>query len=315
MRLFDAHKGLITLALAGCVQLGLAVPVAQAANATNPHHHRHHAKRSLVAASFNGADPGLRSSRVLILDQSDSSVLYARHADVAAPIASISKLLTSLVVLDAQQPMDEVLEITDEDRALAKESASRLAVGTRLTRGDLLHLALMASENRAAHALARNYPGGMPAFVRAMNAKARALGMASSHFVEPTGLSYENVASAEDLSKLVAAAARNPTIREYSTDSSYTVRVGRRDVEFRTTDALVRNPDWDIVVQKTGFINEAGHCLVMQTVVRGRNLVIVLLDSLGKYTRVADAVRARRWVEAHMSASHNTRIVAANTEP
>ena len=306
MRLINAKTGLFAVVLAGCT-LGLFTPAAQAANARA--HHRHHTHRaSLVEAPLRAADPGLRSNSVLILDQSDSSVLYSRHADVAAPIASISKLLTSLVVLDAQLPLDEVLEVTDEDRVTG---TSRLAIGTQLTRGELMHLALMASENRAAHALGRNYPGGMPAFVHAMNAKARALGMSNAHFVEPTGLSYENVASAEDLTKLVTAAARNPTIREYSTDTAYTVRVGRHDVEFRTTDALVRNPDWDIVVQKTGFNNEAGHCLVMQTVVQGRNLVIVLLNSLGKYTRVADAVRARRWIEAHMNA-RGSHIVAAN---
>ncbi len=309
MRLINARKGLIWVALAGIAQSALVVPAAQAANATI-RHHRHHVRHNTTAVSFSGADPGLRSSKVLILDQSDSSVLYARHADVAVPIASISKLVTSLVVLDAQQPMDEVLQVTDEDRC---SGSSRLAIGTRLTRGELMHLALMASENRAAHTLARNYPGGMPAFVKAMNGKARQLGMTSAHFVEPTGLSYENVASAEDLTKLVAAAARNPTIREFSTDSSRTVRVGRHEVEFRTTDALVRNPDWDIVVQKTGFNNAAGHCLVMQTVVHGRNLVIVLLDSLGKYTRVADAIRARRWIEAHLNTkSPSARVVAAN---
>ena len=309
MRLVGARKGLIAVALAGAVQFGLGASAAHAAKPTNTHH-RHHVRHNTAARTvFNAADPGLRSNSVLIIDPTSSNVLYSRRADVAAPIASISKLLTSLVVLDAQQPMDEVLEVTDEDRVTG---GSRLAIGTRLTRGELMHLALMASENRAAHALGRNYPGGLQAFVRAMNAKAESLGMTKAHFVEPTGLSYENVASAEDLTKLVMAAARNPTIREYSTDSSYTVRVGRHDVEFRTTDALVRNPDWDVVVQKTGFNNEAGHCLVMQTVVGGRNLVIVLLNSLGKYTRVADAIRARHWVEAHVSSGRGSSI-AANT--
>jgi D-alanyl-D-alanine endopeptidase (penicillin-binding protein 7) len=170
--------------------------------------------------------------------------------------------------------------------------------GARLSRGDLMHLALMASENRAAHALGRNFPGGVEACVSAMNAKARELGMTSAHFVEPTGLSDENVASPEDLSKLVMAAAKVPAIRDYSTDSDFEVRVGRHTLRYRNTDSLVSKPDWNIVVQKTGYISEAGRCLVMQTVIEDRTLVIVLLNSFGKRTRVADARRIRRWVEA-----------------
>src|SRR6202451_3820155 len=170
-------------------------------------------------------DPKLKSSSVLIIDQSDSTVLYSRHADVAMPIASITKLMTALVVLDAKQPLDEPLQITDSDRDLPKSAFSRLTVGTTLTRGDLMHLALMSSENRAAHALGNNYPGGMPAMDAAMNAKAATLGMVHSHFVDPTGLSSENVASPEDLAKLVIAASHNPTIRAYSTDKNYIVKV------------------------------------------------------------------------------------------
>jgi D-alanyl-D-alanine endopeptidase (penicillin-binding protein 7) len=160
-----------------------------------------------------------------------------------------------------------------------------------------MHVALMSSENHAAYALGSNYPGGVPALVRAMNAKAATLGMTNSHFVDPTGLSSENVASPEDLSKLVVAASHNPTIREFSTDSRYTVRVRQHLVEFHNTDNLVANPDWNIVVQKTGFINEAGKCLVMEAVIEGRNVVIVLLDSVGKLTRVADAKRVKSWME------------------
>ncbi len=256
--------------------------------------HRHHLVRSSTG-------PNLRSSSALVLDTTNSTVLYARHADVAQPIASISKLLTALVVVDAGQPLDEVLEITRDDCSIGRGAYSRLRVGTQLTRGDLLHLALMASENRAAHALARNYPGGTPAFVLAMNAKAEALGMTSARFVEPTGLSSDNVASAEDLSKLVAAASRNEVIREYSTDRRYVVPVGRHMVEFRNTDSLVSNPAWDIIVQKTGYIAEAGRCLVMQAMIEGRSVVIVLLNSFGKYTRVADARRVRKWMEAQLS--------------
>jgi D-alanyl-D-alanine endopeptidase (penicillin-binding protein 7) len=247
-------------------------------------------------------DPKLKSSSVLIIDQNDSSVLYSRHSDVPMPIASITKLMTALVVLDAKQPLDEPIQITEADRDFPKGGFSRLAVGTTLTRGDLMHLALMASENRAAHALGNNYPGGMPAMVVAMNAKAAALGMTSAHFVDPTGLSSQNVASPEDLSKLVMAAARNPSIREYSTDRRYAVKVRRHMVEFHNTDNLVANPTWNIIVQKTGYITEAGKCLVMAAIIEGRSVVIVLLDSFGKYTRVADAKRIKTWMEAGANA-------------
>jgi D-alanyl-D-alanine endopeptidase (penicillin-binding protein 7) len=243
-------------------------------------------------------DLKLKSSSVLIIDQSDSSVLYSRHPDVPMPIASITKLMTALVVLDAKQPLDELIQITDADRDMPKGSFSRLTVGTILSRGDLMHLALMSSENRAAHALGNNYPGGMPAMVAAMNAKAAELGMVSSHFVDPTGLSSQNVASPEDLTKLVIAASHNPSIREYSTDQRYAVRVRKHMVEFHNTDNLVANPAWNIIVQKTGYISEAGKCLVMAAVIEGRSVVIVLLDSLGKYTRVADAKRIKTWMEA-----------------
>jgi len=243
-------------------------------------------------------DLKLKSSSVLIMDASDSSVLYSRHSDVPMPIASITKLMTALVVLDANQPLDEPIQITDADRDFPKGGVSRLTVGATLTRGDLMHLALMSSENRAAHALGNNYPGGMTAMVAAMNAKAAELGMASSHFVDPTGLSSQNVASPEDLTKLVIAASHNPSIREYSTDTHYAVKVRRHMVEFRNTDNLVANPTWNIIVQKTGYIAEAGKCLVMAAVIEGRSVVIVLLDSLGKYTRVADAKRIKTWMEA-----------------
>jgi D-alanyl-D-alanine endopeptidase (penicillin-binding protein 7) len=253
---------------------------------------------AMTAAAKPAPTPKLKSSSVLIVDPSDSSVLYSRNSDVAAPIASITKLMTALVVLDAHQPMDEQLAITEAETDLPKTNYSRLTVGTVLTRGDLMHLALMSSENRAAHALGTYYPGGVPALVRAMNAKAHALGMTNSHFDDPTGLSSENVASPEDLAKLVVAASHNATIRDYSTDKSYAVRVQRRLVEFHNTDNLVANPGWNIIVQKTGYISEAGKCLVMEAVIEGRNVVIVLLDSLGKYTRVADAKRVKSWMES-----------------
>jgi serine-type D-Ala-D-Ala endopeptidase (penicillin-binding protein 7) len=253
---------------------------------------------TLTASAKPIRDPILKSSSVLIIDQSDSSVLYSRHPDVAMPIASITKLMTALVVLDAKQPLDEPIQITESDRDLPKSAFSRLTVGTTLKRGDLMHLALMSSENRAAHALGNNYPGGMTAMVAAMNAKAVLLGMTHSRFVDPTGLSSENVASPEDLTKLVIAASHNSTIREFSTDKSYAVKVHRHMVEYHNTDNLVANPTWNIIVQKTGYITEAGKCLVMAAVIEGRSVVIVLLDSLGKYTRVADAKRIKTWMEA-----------------
>jgi D-alanyl-D-alanine endopeptidase (penicillin-binding protein 7) len=253
---------------------------------------------STLAAAKPTLFPKLKSSSVLIVDQSDSTVLYSRHSDVAAPIASITKLMTALVVLDAKQPLDEPLAITQDEAALPKSRGSRLSVGTVLTRGDFMHLALMSSENRAAHALGANYPGGVPAIVTAMNAKAAALGMTTAHFVDPTGLSSDNVASPEDLSKLVLAAAQNAHIREYSTDPSYAVRVRKHLVEFHNTDNLVKNPTWNIIVQKTGYISEAGKCLVMEAVIEGRNVIIVLLDSAGRLTRVADAKRVKTWMES-----------------
>jgi D-alanyl-D-alanine endopeptidase (penicillin-binding protein 7) len=242
--------------------------------------------------------PDIRSNSVLVLDEGSSTVLLARQVDQSIPIASITKLMTARVVLDARQPLDEILEVTDADRERGRGGYSRLATGTRLSRGDLLHLALMSSENRAAHALGRNYPGGLPAFVAAMNLKAQALGMSGARFVDPTGLSSENVASPSDLSRLVIAASQLPVIQQYSTDEQHAVRVGRRQIEFRNTNLLVRNPAWDIIVQKTGYIAEAGKCLVMKAMIRGRSIVIVLLDSFGKYTRVADAQRIRKWLEA-----------------
>jgi len=281
------HLRRISLLAALCLGAGLgALPAA----ARTMH-------QSLLSPRVSTRDPNLRSASVLVVDPSNSSVLLSRNADVAAPIASITKLMTALVVLDAKQPLDEVIEVTDAERDYGKSWASRLSVGTTLTRGDMMHLALMASENRAAHALGSAYPGGIPAIVRAMNAKAAALGMTSAHFVEPTGLSSDNVASPEDLAKLVIAASRNSTIRDFSTDPSYVVRVHRHLVEFHNTDRLVSNPTWNIVVQKTGYITEAGRCLVMEAVIEGRSVVIVLLDSLGKYTRLADATRVKNWLQ------------------
>jgi D-alanyl-D-alanine endopeptidase (penicillin-binding protein 7) len=250
------------------------------------------------AKSMRVAKPDVRSEAVIVLDAADSSVLYSRHANRPVPIASITKLMTALVVLDAGQPLDEMIELTVDDRRLERSSFSRLAVGSLISRGDLLHLALMSSENSAAHAVARAYPGGLPACLKAMNAKARALGMKTARFTDPTGLSSGNVSSAADLTKLVAAAAADPTIRTFSTSASLTVPVGRQLLEFRNTNSLVTKADWDVMVQKTGYTSDAGQCLVMQTVIRERPVLIVLLNSFGKYTRVADARRIRKWMEA-----------------
>jgi D-alanyl-D-alanine endopeptidase (penicillin-binding protein 7) len=249
-------------------------------------------------AAQTPARPELRSNAFYILDEADSSVLAARHERMPMPIASITKLMTALVVLEAGQKDDEIIAITSDDVRGTAGSRSRLAPGARLTRGDLLHLALMSSENRAAHALCRSYPGGKAACVQAMNHKAQALGMSTARFVEPTGLSSSNVASPEDLAKLVLAAAGNSTIREFSTDAAHTVLVNRKRLDFRNTNRLVANPGWQVSVQKTGYISEAGRCLVMQTVIDGRQVVIVLLNSWGKLTRIADAQRVRRWVES-----------------
>jgi D-alanyl-D-alanine endopeptidase (penicillin-binding protein 7) len=244
-------------------------------------------------------DPlSLHSSVAFVLDQQSSDVLFSKNADAVLPIASITKLMTALVVLDAGLPLGEVLDISEDDVDTERHSRSRLAVGTQLTRGELMHLALMSSENRAAHALGRHYPGGLPAFVRAMNVKAQALGMHNSHFVDPTGLSSKNVASAGDLARLVSAAHERHTIREYSTANELDVKVGNRMLRYRNTNRLVANPDWEIGLSKTGFINEAGKCLVMQAKIEGKTVVIVLLDSIGRLGRIGDANRIRNWLQS-----------------
>jgi len=245
--------------------------------------------------------PQLRSASLLVLDAGTSDVLLARNATTPVSIASITKLMTALVVLEAGQPLDETLRISEADALKARGTPSRLAPGTRLARSDLLHLALMASENRAAQALASQYPGGVAACVAAMNRKAKAIGMQHARFVDATGLGAGNVASPRDLARLIEAAAAHATIREFSTDPSHSVQVGREILEYRNTDSLVRDPDWDVIVQKTGFTHAAGRCLVMKARVDGRELVLVLLDSFGKYTRVADARRIRKWLGAQVA--------------
>ncbi len=240
----------------------------------------------------------LKSSVALVMDQETNEVVFAKNSEAVLPIASLTKLMTAMVMVEAKLPLDDVITITSDDVDTEKNSSSRLAVGASLTRGELLHLALMSSENRAAHALGRTYPGGMPAFVVAMNAKARSLGMADTRYVDPTGLNSGNQSSAKDLAALVKAAYQQPLIRELSTSHEYAVRVGSRQLQFHNTNSLVRNPAWDIGLQKTGYIVEAGRCLVMQAKMAGRKFIMVFLDSTGKYSRQADAERVRRWIES-----------------
>lgn len=242
-------------------------------------------------------DPlALKSAVALVVDQDTQEVLFSKNPQAVLPIASITKLMTALVVNEARQPLDEVLTISQEDVDTEKGSHSRLMVGAQLTRGEMLHLALMASENRAAHALGRLYPGGLDAFVAAMNVKAKLLGMNATRYVEPTGLSSRNQSTAHDLALLVAEAYHHPLLREYSTSPEATVPVGHRLVQFRSTNGLVRNPEWEIGLQKTGYIAEAGRCLVMQAQLAGRKLIMVLLDSAGRYSRIGDAERIRKWL-------------------
>lgn len=242
-------------------------------------------------------DPlALKSNVALVMDQETNEVLLAKNEGAVLPIASITKLMTALVVLEAQQPLDEMLTITSEDIDTEKHTGSRLAIGTKLTRGEMLHLALMSSENRAANALGRHYPGGLAAAVEAMNVKAKLLGMEDTRYVEPTGLSSSNQSSASDLARLVKVAYEVPLLRELSTSPEHQVRVGRRQMAFHTTNGLVRSRSWDIGLQKTGYIAEAGRCLVMQAELAGRKLIMVFLDSAGKYSRIGDAERVRRWL-------------------
>lgn len=240
----------------------------------------------------------LHSEVAYVQDLQSATVLYEKNSSEIRPIASITKLMTALIVAEAGQSMDEMLEVTSADIDRLKNSRSRLSVGTKLSRADMLHLALMSSENRAANALGRHFPGGLPAFVRAMNDKARALGMRQTHFVEPTGLSSENVSSPKDLVKLLQATAAQPLIQRYTTSEQYSIQPSPgRQLVFNNTNRLVQNSKWNIQVSKTGFINEAGQCLVMLTKIDGRDVAIVLLNAQGRYSRIGDAVRLRSLVE------------------
>ncbi len=245
--------------------------------------------------------PDLKSNVVLVIDVARGETLYAKHPDQVAPIASITKLMTAMVVLDARCPLVEAIEIDRADVDTRKHTRSRLPVGARLARGELLWVALMASENRAAKALARTYPGGTGACLEAMNRKAKELGMLRTRFTDPSGLSGGNVSSAEDLSRMVLAAAGYPAIREATTSAFHAVTLSNgRVLEFHNSDGLVKNRNWSIGLSKTGYIKEAGRCLVLQAEIEARQVVIVLLDSWGKYTRLGDANRIRKWLEANV---------------
>lgn len=334
MRHFLKHKILLALLPAAAFAFSLATPtVAQAAEPAAQHvqakakkarHarkvvHRHHVvrhtQRSHTGAarkvSYDNRDTAarrsiesltahasLKSEVAYVQDLENSAVLYDKNSDEVRPIASISKLMTALIVVESGQSMRDMLTITEDDVDRLRHSRSRLVVGARLSRADMLHLALMSSENRAAHALSRYYPGGERAFVRAMNDKARALGMRKTHFLEPTGLSSENVSTPRDLVKLLMAVSKQPLIHRYTTDDHYEVNIGRgRRLVYNNTNGLVRNHKWDIQISKTGFINESGECLVMLTRIDRREVAIVLLNSVGRYSRVGDAVRVRNLVE------------------
>lgn len=239
----------------------------------------------------------LRSSSALVLDQQTGELIFQKHPENVLPIASITKLTTAMVVLDAHLNLDEAITIEPEDVDMLRHSKSRLPVGTQLSRGEALQLALMSSENRAAHALGRTYPQGLGSFIAAMNAKTQSLGLKETHFVDPTGLSNENVSSAKDLARMVEAAYQYPQIRDFTTCDEATISAKRRPITFHNTNRLVRSPQWQIGLSKTGFIEEAGRCLVMQASVAQRSVVIVLLDSVGKLTRFGDANRIKQWME------------------
>lgn len=267
-------------------------------------HSKRHFRRTALQETTRLA---LKSSAALVMDEATGAVLFAKNPGAVLPIASISKLMTAMVMLDAKPDMNQVLTITGDDVDKIRHSRSRLLVGTRLTREDMLHLALMSSENRAAYALSSNYPGGRPAFVAAMNRKAQELGLTQTHFDDPTGLTATDVSSPRDLVKMVIAAQKYPLIHKFTTSAEYEVSVLGHPTIFHNTNSLVRNSSWDIGLSKTGFINEAGKCLVMQARLNKKPLIIVLLDSYGRMTRVGDAIRIRRWVE---SASVAQRLAA-----
>ncbi|MBP9217289.1 MAG: D-alanyl-D-alanine endopeptidase [Sterolibacterium sp.] len=301
------RRGWLMAALLGlAVSMGTAPALAavERHKSTSAKKHRHHkvskAAHKKVAHRIVHEDLSkltLSSNAAMVLDQATGAVLFEKNAGAVLPIASITKLMTAMVALDARPDLEETMVIDDADVDTLKGTHSRLKVGTQLQREDMLRLALMSSENRAASALSRYYPGGRPAFVAAMNRKAQTLGLQDTHFADPTGLTAQNVSSARDLAKMVGAAQHYPLIRQFTTTSEYEVTVAGRTQEFRNTNSLVRSSSWDISLSKTGYINEAGRCLVMQAWLNNKPTIIVLLDSIGKMTRLGDANRIKHWVE------------------
>ena len=253
-----------------------------------------------ASAAPSPAKLDVRSESALVVDVNSGKTLYQKNANKARPIASLTKLMTALVVLEARQNLDQIITVDKDDIDRVKHTHSRIRMGTKVTRRDALHLALMSSENRMASALARHYPGGRSAFVRAMNNKARQLGMRNTHFYDSTGLSTRNVSTAQDLGKLAAAAYRQPLIRQFTQDENREMRFSAPaySLMFNNTNPLVKNPDWDVRLSKTGFTDEAGRCLVMRAKPDNRELAIVLLNSVGKRTPVGDANRIRKWLKS-----------------
>ena len=268
------------------------------------------AREALAVAAGVGAGrvPAIRSEFALVVDQDTNEVLMQKNPNEVSSIASITKLMTAMVTLDAGLPLDEELQVTQAERTSAGWRGSALHAGVRLTRGQALHLALMSSENHAAQLLGRTYPGGVEALVAAMNAKARELGMNDSNFADPTGLFAQNRASPADLVRMVKAAYQYPEIREYSVSTEYSVRMGKHNVQYHNTNRLTSHPDWQIGLQKTGYIDAAGRCLVMQAVIEGRRVVMVLLDSFGRYSRFADAQRIHDWLTVQPAVHGRARL-------
>jgi len=277
--------------------LALTIGFAQAADKDKRSVRR--VSHAVAASPATISDRSLRSAVAFVQDASSGETLYAKNQEAVLPIASITKLMTAMVILDGKLNLDQRVAISDEDYDFVKGTHSRLRPGTVLTRDELLLLALMSSENRAAASLARTYPGGTEAFVVAMNAKAHALGMADTRFVDPTGLSSSNVSSARDLARMVVAAHEYPLIRQYSTRDSAVVESLGRPLAYRNTNGLVRNAQWEIGLSKTGYISEAGRCLVMHVRMASREVVVVLLDSWGKLSRIGDANRIKKWLESN----------------
>ena len=266
---------------------------------------------SFQGKSNSNGNLSIASTKALVMNQNTHEIIYSKNLDTPTPIASVTKLMTAMVVLDAKLNLNDQVSITEMDVDYLKGTSSRLPVGTTMTREDMLNLALIASENRAASALATNYPGGKARFIQDMNAKAASLGMMNTHFEDSTGLTSNNVSTAMDLAKMVHAAYQYPLIRQITTTSDYDLSVGRRQpLHFHNTNALVRdssNSSWEIGLSKTGYISEAGRCLVMQATIAGEPLILVLLDSVGKLTRIGDAKRIKKWME------HNYNTLSSNT--